>query len=338
MRQTKSFTPVARTLKKPKSDKVLAYDLGGTKVHVAVIDRNGKILADVRVPVAVELGKTGVIRQLGALGRKFLETYPEIKQVGIAAPGPLIPDEGVLLDPTNLSNPKEKGKGWGKVQITRLLEKELGRPVTLENDAAAAMLAERWKGRAKGFENSMILTLGTGLGAGVIVNGKLLRAGRGLHPEAGHIVIRSGDDTAPCGCGNSGCAEGYLAGRAFGRRNETRFPGKTHDAKSITALARKGDKKAIEAFDEYADLMSAAINNYVSLYSPEIVIFAGSFSSAAPLFIPKTKKHLKKRLERRRVGVDLFPQLAVSSLDNAAGVLGGAYVAFGALGIDVSVN
>lgn len=313
-------------------NKVLAYDLGGTKVHVGVVDRSGRIVDDVRVPVDVEKGKAGVIRQLGDLGRHFLAKYPEIRQVGIASPGPLIPGEGLLLDPTNLSNPKDKKKSWGKVPITKLMEKELKRPVALENDAAAAMLAERWKGKAKGYENSMILTLGTGLGAGMIVNGELLRAGRGLHPEAGHTVIRAGDTTAPCGCGNDGCAEGYLAGRSFGRRNAGRFPGHNYDAKAIASLAKSGDQEALAAFDEYADLMATAINNYVSLYCPEIVVFTGSFADAAPLFIEKTRKNLEKRLERRRVGVDLLPKLAVSSLDNKAGVLGGAYVAFAAMG------
>lgn len=312
-------------------EKVLAYDLGGTKVHVAVVDRKGTIVEETRVPVEVEKGKSGVIAQLGRLGRHYLEAYPEIRQVGIAAPGPLIPGEGLLLDPTNLSNPKDKKKSWGKVPISKLMSKELKRPVTLENDAAAAMLAERWKGKAKGFENSMILTLGTGLGAGMIVNGKLLRAGRGLHPEAGHTIIRAGDTTAPCGCGNDGCAEGYLSGRSFTRRNQHRF-GDAIDAKEMEALAKKGDERAVAAFEDYAELMAVAINNYVSLYCPEIVVFTGSFANAAALFIPMTKKHLEKRLERRRVGVDLLPKLAVSSLENSAGVLGGAYVAFEARG------
>ncbi len=310
-----------------KKLKVLAYDLGGTKVHVAVVDDKGRILEEVRVPVQVEKGKTVVIQQLADLGKNFVRKHSEIKHVGIAAPGPLISSKGLLLDPTNLSDPKSKKKSWGQVHITKLLSQKLRLPVTLENDAAAAMLAEKWKGKAKGYKNSMILTLGTGLGAGVIVNDQLVRAGRGLHPEAGHTIIGGNDESALCGCGNKGCAEGYLSGRSFERRNQRRFGKKLLSAKEIDQLARKGHRQAIEAFNDYADFMAIAINNYVSLYSPEIVVLTGSFANSASLFVPRTKLNLKKHLERRRVGVDLLPAIEVSSLKNSAGVLGGAYVA-----------
>lgn len=321
--------------KSENSKKVLAYDLGGTKVHVGVVDQKGRLIEDQRVPVNVEGGKNGVIKQLADLGNAYLEKYPEIRHVGMASAGPLDPRHGLLLDPTNLSNPSDKKKSWGKVPITKLLGAKLKRPVTLENDAAAAMLAERWKGEAKGYDNAMILTLGTGLGTGVISNGELLRAGRHLHPEAGHTIIRAGDETAPCGCGNLGCAEAFLSGRSFTRRNRPRFARHDYLAKDITELAHKGDPRALAAFSEYAELMAIAIQNYVVLFCPEIIIFTGSFAEAADLFIPRTKVHLKHFLRRHRVGVDLYPKLAVSSLHNTAGLLGGAYVAFQTAGVKI---
>lgn len=314
---------------------VLAYDLGGTKVHVAVVSHTGKILEEIRVPVDVEKGKAGVINQLSVLGKNFLKKYPEVRHAGLAAPGPLIPSKGLLLDPTNLSDPKNRKKSWGKVHITKLLSAKLGLPVTLENDAAAAMLAERWMGKAKGYTDSMLLTLGTGLGGGAIVNGKLVRAGRDLHPEAGHTIIGGEDSSAICACGNYGCAEAYLSGRSFEYRNQSRFGSKMLSAKEITVLAKKGDRKALAAFDDYAKYMAMAMNNYVSLYSPEIIVLTGSFANSAKFFVPKTKANLKKHLARRRVGVDLLPKIEVSALENSAGVLGGAYVAFQALGIKV---
>ena len=208
-----------------KKKKVLAYDLGGTKVHLGVVDQSGRVLAEQRVPVVVEQGKTAVINQLAELGKSYLTLYPEIKQVGLASAGP--------MDPTNLSNPSDPKNNWGRVHITKILGQKLKRNVTLENDAAAAMLAEHWKGKAKGYENSMIMTLGTGLGTGIISNGELLRSGRFLHPEAGHIIIRDGDQSAPCGCGNLGCSEASLSGRGFTRRNRPRFARADSLAKDI---------------------------------------------------------------------------------------------------------
>ena len=308
---------------------VLAYDLGGTKVAVGVIDSSGKILAETRVPAVIEEGKAAVLKQLVMLGRELLKRYPAVKRIGIASAGPLDPKKGLLLDPTNFVSAKEP-KGWGKVPMARILTQGLKRPAILENDAAAAMMAEHWKGAARGYDNAMILTLGTGLGTGIITNGELLRSGRFLHPEAGHIIIKAGDSTAPCGCGNQGCAEAFLSGRSFARRAQTRFGDPNLDGLAVEKLARSGDPRALAAFDEYARMMSIALHNYVVMFSPEIFVFTGSFANASDLFIDKTRTNLEQLLKRRRVGIDLMPKLAVSTLHNEAGLLGGAFVALNA--------
>jgi glucokinase len=272
----------------------------------------------------IEKGKAAVIQQLADLGNEFLAKYPSIIRVGVASAGPLDPLKGELLDPTNFTSAEGT---WGRTPLAKLLSKKLKRPVYLENDAAAAMLAEHWMGKAKGHQNAMILTLGTGLGTGVISNGSLLRSGRCLHPEAGHIIVSRDDQSAPCGCGNLGCAEAFLSGRSFARRARTRFGNPDLTAKDIADLARKNDPRAAAAFEEYARVMAIAIHNYVVLFAPEIVVFTGSFADAADLFIKQTQIHLNRLLERRRVGVDLMPKLAVSGLDNQAGLIGAAYVA-----------
>jgi glucokinase len=308
---------------------VLAYDLGGTKVAVGVVDSSGKILAESRVPAVFSEGKKAVLDQLIALGREMIHKFPKVRRIGIASAGPLDPKKGILLDPTNFVSAKEP-QGWGKVPLAAILSKALGKPATLENDAAAAMLAEHWKGAAKGFDNAMILTLGTGLGTGLITNGTLLRSGRHLHPEAGHIILKAGDTSAPCGCGNLGCAEAYLSGRSFARRSRLRFADPKLDGLAIEKMARAGDPRAIAAFDEYSQMMAIALHNYVVMFCPEIFVFTGSFANSADLFIEKTKFYLEQLLKRRRTGIDLMPQLAVSKLDNEAGLLGGAYVALNA--------
>lgn len=303
---------------------VLAYDLGGTKVAVGVVNSRGRVLAEVREPVLFSEGKGAVIDQLADLGKIFLRKYPQVRHAGIASAGPLDPATGTLLDPTNFSS---KGRSWGKVPLATLLSKKLKRPVHLENDAAAAILAEKWAGAAKGYENAMILTLGTGLGTGIICNDELVRAGRGLHPEAGHIIIYKDDVTALCGCGNYGCAEAYLSGNGFERRNAHKLGNPALRARDIAELARSGNRAAKAAFDEYAELMAVAMHNYVTIYAPEVIVLTGSFAQASDLFLASTRTHLKKLLARRRSGVDLMPKLALSKLDNRAGLIGGAWVA-----------
>ncbi|MGE0614147.1 MAG: ROK family protein [Bacteriovoracia bacterium] len=310
---------------------VLAYDLGGTKVAVGVVDvregqgrSDGKILAETREPIHVERGRADVMNHLAELGKKFLREYPKIRAVGIASAGPLDPVKGVLLDPTNLVT---EGKSWGQVPIARELSRRLKRKVWLDNDAAAAMLAEQRWGAAKKRQNAMILTLGTGLGTGIICNGKLVRSGRMLHPEGGHVILRADDGDAPCGCGNLGCAEAYLSGRNFTRRFRRSYGDPSLSGSQITELARDGNLAARAAFADYAKTLAIAIHNYVVLFSPEVVVLTGSFAEAADLFLEPARQQLEGLLARRRVGKDLMPKLLLSRLNNRAGILGGALVA-----------
>jgi glucokinase len=304
--------------------KVLAYDLGGTKVAVGIVSDRGKVLEEIRVPVMIDQGKKALIAQLADLGRQLISNHRGIRMAGFASAGPLDAESGVLLDPTNFST---GGKNWGKFPIAPLLSQKLGIPVRLENDAAAAILAEHWVGAARKFKNAMILTLGTGLGTGILVDGKLVRAGQGQHPEAGHLILDYNDQSAPCGCGNLGCAEAFLSGRSFGRRARARFGNAQLNAKDVAELARKRDPRALAAFEEYSRVMAIALHNYSVIYAPEIVVFTGSFADASDLFLDATRRHLEHLLARRRVGVDLLPELAISDLENRAGLIGGAYVA-----------
>jgi glucokinase len=304
--------------------KVLSYDLGGTKLAAGVVNRHGRILDAIEVPALMEKGKTAVIDQIVTLGRELIAKHPEIKRAGMASAGPLDPIKGVLLDPTNFVGPKGT---WGTVPISKVLQKRLKIPVLLENDAAAAILAEHWIGSAKKINNAMILTLGTGLGTGILCNGHLVRAGKYRHTEAGHIIIHINDKSAPCGCGNLGCAEAYLSGRNFGRRAQQRFGRSDLDAKDIANLAKQHDSRAIAAFEEYSEIMAIALYSYMKLYCPDIFIFSGNFANTAPLFLPHTERHLERLLERE-LKTELKPRLAISTLKKYSGLVGAAYVAF----------
>lgn len=307
------------------TQKALSYDLGGTKVAVGVVNSRGRVLDEIRTPVLLQKGKEAVLQQLADLGNQLIKKHPDVKWVGMASAGPLDPKKGELLDPTNFKGPKGS---WGKVPIAKILRDKLKRPVYLENDAAAAILAEHWIGSAKKYKDAMILTLGTGLGTGIICNGELVRSGRHLHPEAGHIILRYGDTTAPCGCGNLGCAEAYLSGRNFARRSRQRFANPNLSAEDIANLARRQDPIALAAFAEYAEVMAIAIHNYARIYAPELILFTGSFAAAIDLFLPQTQYHLERILAREKKQMSLVPKLMASRLGNEAGLIGGAYVAF----------
>jgi len=318
-----------KTKKSRTPKQVLAYDLGGTKIAVGVVDETGKILAAHREPALFKQGKKATLNQIINLGKGLIKKYPKIQHVGIASAGPLDPIKGILLDPTNFQGPDGP---WGKVPITSILSKGLKKKVTLDNDAAAAILAEHWKGHAKNHKNAMILTLGTGLGTGVICNGELVRAGRHMHTEAGHLIIRAGDLEAPCGCGAYGCAEAYLSGRSFTYRARKRLKNEQIDAPQVALRAREGEKESLELFEEYSENLAIALHNYVVIYCPEIVVLTGSFAAASDLFMKNALIRLEKLLERRNESMNVTPKLMVSKLENQAGLLGGAYIAFKALG------
>jgi glucokinase len=247
---------------KPKSKSaqkkplVLAYDLGGTKVAVGVVDSTGKILAFHREAAFIKQGKKATLDQLVRLGKGMIKRFPSISAVGIASAGPLDPVKGDLLDPTNFSGPEGN---WGRVPLAKILAKGLKKKVILENDAAAAILAEVWKGLAKGTKNAMILTLGTGLGTAVVANGELVRGGRNQHTEGGHMIINAEDESAPCGCGQIGCAEAYLSGRSFAHRARIRLGNDIIDAPQIAARAREGDPASLNLFEEYSDHLATAL-------------------------------------------------------------------------------
>jgi len=306
-------------------NQVLAYDLGGSKLACAVINDAGKILAEVREPVSLAHGPDGLIEQMVKHGKYFLQKFKGIQKAGIASAGPLHPQQGVLLNPTNLST---DGKKWGVFPISDKLGDALDLKVVLENDAAAAALAEHWLGKGKNYENMLLISLGTGLGIGIIVDKQLVSAGRHLHPEGGHIFLKYGDKSAPCGCGNHGCAEAYLSGVNFIQRLSKQWDEPQLTGEELIERGHNQETKVLNAFAEYSELMAAAIRSYAVLYTPELILFAGGFAKASDLFMEQTHKHLKHLLATRREGMDLLPKLEVSDFCDEIGLLGAAFVAF----------
>jgi glucokinase len=301
-----------------KQKYVIGIDLGGTKIAAALLAQNGKILAEEKQPSQLQNGWSGLRQQILEICGK-LQKIKKVSAVGIGSAGPLHAPSGKLLDPTNF--------GWGPkiVPLTKDLEKSLKLPVKLENDAACAALAEYWKGKAGG--DCVILTLGTGLGVGVLLEGKLLRGSRGLHPEMGHQVLRPNDADALCGCGNLGCAEALLSGVNVAKRAARQWGLATLTGKELWGLAERKDPRALAAFAEYSDLLGNYFFNLVTTFYPKKIILTGSFAEAHRAFLPEAKNVLKKLLTRRLQTMPIEPEVRLSSLGNRAGIYGAAYIA-----------
>jgi glucokinase len=250
----------------------------------------------------------------------------QIEAVGVSAPGPLDPGAGLVLGPPNLP-------GWDRVPIVRRLEGVLGERVFLENDANAAALAEWWFGAARGFSDVAFLTMSTGVGAGLILGGRLHRGHQHGAGEVGHLAVEwSGE---PCACGLRGCLEAYVGGAAWTRRLRRLAPPQGRVAglaggadavrpEHVVQAARQGDGFALAELDRYVEYLARGIRNLVFTVAPQLVLLgtiptaAGEELCLAPL--------------RRRVAEQTWPRLAEGLRIEAAG-LGDALADYAGLAV-----
>lgn len=306
------------------SQTYLAVDLGGTKIAAGLVDENGNVLKKETRQWSQDRGPQGLIDQLVNIIQPFAAAQNLAPIAGIASAGPVEPVNGVLLNPTNMVT---DGKHWGVVEIVKPLQQRLNLKFKMENDAACAVLAEHWVGEAKGKENCLALTLGTGIGVGVICNGQLVRCGRNLHPEAGHIYLNADDENTQSGNGDFGTVEAYLSGKNFSRRVGKILGRQGLTGKEIVALAENGEQVVLGEFEKYSLNLARAIKNYVYLFAPEVIVLSGGFSIAWPHFLPATKTHMEVLLAPVRIGIDLFPEIKISRFQEDMGLIGAAYVA-----------
>jgi glucokinase len=301
------------------NEETLCFDLGGTKLACALVDRNGYARKFSRVLVPMSRGFDGVIDAFQAVSREHFSTA-QITSVAVSSAGPLDPATGILLDPTNFLT---AGQSWGLFPLKDKLNQLFDKPVMVENDAACAVLAEVWKGKAQGFQNVLVFTLGTGLGVGVISNGELVRAGRGLHPEGGHLSMNAWSKRR-CACGARGCAEAYLSGSNFVKEVGSALGLPALTGEELVLMAEVKDPRVEEWMQIYAKRLALAIRMFSMIYAPEIVVLAGGFASAAPYFLPRTEELLVPLFKRYSEGVNLLPKVRVSRFKDEAGVIGAA--------------
>jgi len=297
---------------------IIGVDIGGTKIHAALADRHGTILAEIHDLTRATRGYRAIIDNIIEYIEKLRSYMPEggsLLGIGIGCPGPLDPVAGVVITAPNLP-------GWIDIPLCQLLRERTGLPVRLANDANAAALGELYFGGGIGRSHMVYITISTGIGAGVIVDGHVLLGRSGAGGEVGHMLIdlqhrRSWEDLA------SGTALRTAASAAM----QTEVPTMLHElatphtvtAVEVALAAQRGDALAMELMQREAEFLGLGFVNVLHLFSPEIILVGGSVVTANPSLLDDAR-----RVVQERVIADVYRSvpIEVAHLGNKVGVLG----------------
>jgi len=310
----------------------IGIDLGGTNISAGLVDEHGEILFPVRMPTKAERGLDAVVADMITIIKKVMshqkENYlSDIKGVGIGVPGLVSADLSKIYYCTNL--------GWNNVHLKELIEKQVEIPVFLDNDANLAALAEHEAGALENVENGVLLTLGTGIGGGLIFNNKPYRGSHGLG-ELGHAII--GENFYDCNCGKNGCFETFASATAIIKYTtklieDKKYPKSTLynkyesgklSAKAIIDAAKKNDELAVDAFARYTKYLAIGINNIINMLDPDVIALGGGVAHAGDFLYDSISLKLKEL-----AFVEDFPtaKIVPAKMGNDAGIVGAAFLA-----------
>ena len=286
-------------------------DLGGTTVKIAYFDETGNMLQKWEIPTVTADGGKQILPDIAASIRDFIDGHQineaAILGMGIGVPGP-VSGKGVVNKCINL--------GWGVFNIAQELSALTGFPVKAGNDANVAALGEYWKGGGRGYDNMVFATLGTGVGGGIVIEGKLLHGAHGSGAEIGHMVLNR-NETAACGCGKHGCVEQYCSATGIVRLAGLHG---MHDVscKDIFDAAKAGDKVALEVMDEFYEYLGEFLGSLCSVIDPEVVVLGGGVSKAGEMLLTGVEPYFHKYVFHAASDV----KFALASLGNDAGAYG----------------
>jgi glucokinase len=299
---------------------VLGLDIGGTKIAAGVVDPDGAVRSFAVEPTRADEGPGPGLARLFALGRRAAGesgvSWEELGAVGIGAGGPLDARAGILLEPPHLP-------GWVDVPIVALAEQSLGLPVVLENDATAAAAGEHRYGAGSGTRNMIYLTISTGVGGGIVIDGRLYRGSSGNGGELGHVTVDCGG--RPCrGCGRQGCLEAYVSGTSIAERAREAGMGSV-TAKDVAAAAKAGDPVATQVWDATVDALACGLTSIVNLFEPERVVLGGGVVSGTgeQLLGP-----VRERVRAESMRPAAAAEVVQSALGEHVGVVGAAAIAY----------
>jgi glucokinase len=292
-----------------------AVDIGGTKIAVGAVSEDGRIINRIECPTRPESGFADAMdRTKSMLHGVAADTGFPFMGMGVACPGPLDPVNGVIGEVGTLG-------GWEGGNLIATLESEFGVSVAVENDADAATLAEAKCGAGKGSSHLIYVTVSTGIGAGILIDGKLYRGVHGVHPEIGHQIIDASAGTN-CYCKASGCWESLASGEALATWVQQRQPSSTwKTGAEICLLAEAGNALALEARDREGYYLGLGLANLMTIFAPEIIVLGGGVMKSSRLFLPRAIKTIREVCTQ--VPVE-NTTLAAAALGADAGLAGAA--------------
>ncbi|KYH35732.1 glucokinase [Clostridium tepidiprofundi DSM 19306] len=308
----------------------IGVDLGGTNIAAGLVDAYGKLLHNESIPTYKEREAYDIICDIEKLITKIIDkagtNKSEIESIGIGIPGLADECTGDVIECVNLN--------WHNVPLRSILEKKIGVSVYINNDATVAALAEYEAGIMKGVRNGVFITLGTGVGGGIIIDGKVYTGSNGIGSEIGHMIV--GENYYNCNCGRNGCLETFSSSTALinytkkllQENNEESIlnvlsDGNINniDGKMIFDAAKQGDKLANKAVDRMVKYLSIGIMNIVSIIDPEIFVIGGGLSKAGTFLLEKIQSSV---LDNRYFKSFSVGKITIAKLGNEAGIIGAA--------------
>jgi glucokinase len=296
----------------------IGLDLGGTNLRAAAIDREGKIIDSTAGKTAYSAGREAILKEMveAIASLRSRCSGGSLAGIGVVVPGFILLKEGVIRNSNNLASLEN-------FPIRDTLSQRLGAPVILENDANAAALGEKWIGAGRTVDDLVMVTLGTGIGGGIISNDRVLRGYLGMAGELGHItVVPNGN---PCGCGNRGCVEKHASATAITAMAKLLGLGDALSAKEVYDIALGGNEKARQIFVSMGEALGITMAMLVNTFNFPLYLIGGGVIAAWDLFAPAMMEETRRRSFTFRASET---RIEKAELGNEAGLYGAAYLSW----------
>lgn len=303
----------------------IGIDLGGTFIKGGIVDGKGEILLQDKVPTEKEKGDKGVATNISNLCKNLLKrlniSTSDVVGIGVGVPGMIDSERGEVVYSNNLA--------WEHFFIAEEIEKQTSLPVKIANDANVAALGETKFGCGKEYNNTVMITLGTGVGSGIVINGKLFEGNRSAGAEIGHSVIIAGGEL--CTCGRKGCLEAYVSATALIRETkramELNKQSKMWEIGSLDKVTGKTafdykdiDESAKKVVDRYIELLGVGLTNIANEYRPEAIILGGGVCAQGDNLIKPLQQYVNSEIFAKEKGPQV--KILIATLENSAGLLG----------------
>jgi glucokinase len=300
----------------------IGIDLGGTNLRAAAVNEHGKMLGKVSGSTPIGAGPEPVMDDMARSVESLREQFGRDRLAGIGAgvPGNIDMDRGVIV-------------GWGNMPafngypVRDSLAQRLGTTIVLENDANAASLGEKWMGAGRGVDDLVMLTLGTGVGGGIIVGGRILHGQIGMAGEVGHITVSPNGN--PCGCGNRGCLEKHASATAISAMARLLGLGRDVSSDQVYDLAKQGNDRAQQIFRVAGESLGIALAALINIFNFPLYLLGGGVVAAWDFFAPAMLAEVERRCFTYRSTLQTAPtRIEPAILGNEAGLYGAAYLPF----------